>query len=125
MGNRSVQLSNTSARRTQWLISTQVLGGLTESPAGVYGDLTRSRLTEVYDASTNTWAAGPDLLFDAHEGEVVTAALGGDVYAIRAHYKDGEARRPVVSSARPEERLRRPGRERAPSSDPLARLPHV
>jgi hypothetical protein len=69
-----------------------VLGGFStvgDADEGLEATLT----TERYDATSNTWTRGPDLVFFGHEGDVLTAAMGDDVFALESHYGSGSAAR--------------------------------
>ena len=71
-----------------------VLGGFStgDGDGGEEG-LEATLTTERYDARSNTWTNGPNLVFFGHEGDVLTAAIGDDVFALEAHYVSGGAAR--------------------------------
>ena len=71
-----------------------VLGGFStgDGDGGEEG-LEATLTTERYDARSNTWTNGPNLVFFGHEGDVLTAAIGDDVFALEAHYVSGAAAR--------------------------------
>ena len=68
-----------------------VLGGFSGGGDGGEEGLEATLTTERYDARSNTWTNGPNLVFFGHEGDVLTAAIGDDVFALEAHYVSGAA----------------------------------
>ena len=70
-----------------------VLGGFSGGGDGGEEGLEATLTTERYDARSNTWTSGPNLVFFGHEGDVLTAAIGSDVFALEAHYVSGAAAR--------------------------------
>ena len=70
-----------------------MLGGFSGGGDGGEEGLEATLTTERYDARSNTWTNGPNLVFFGHEGDVLTAAIGDDVFALEAHYVSGAAAR--------------------------------